>query len=103
MRQELRLERKIIFNLMLLVEVSIKLKKPVPARTHLNSAVLGLGEEDLRDLAECARLEAEVLKLEGKKPDEKYQRAIALLKDAGLAERAEIVAADYDDYVKNAA
>lgn len=101
--QDLHLERKIIFNLMLLVEVSIRLKKPVPARTHLNSIVLGLDDEDLRDLAECARLEAEVLKLEGKKPDDKYQQAIEMLKDAGLADRAKTVAADYDAYLKNAA
>jgi tetratricopeptide (TPR) repeat protein len=101
--ESLNLERKIIFNLMLLVDVSIKLKKVVHARTYLNSVLLGLDDDNIRDRAECARLEAEVLKVEGKKPDKKYQEAIKLLNEAGLKDAANAIQADYDDYKKTAA
>ena len=44
-----------------------------------------------------------MLKVEGKKPDKKYQEAIKLLNEAGLKDAANAIQADYDDYKKTAA
>ena len=48
--EDFKKERKIILNLMFLLDATVRLKKTVQAQTYLNSVTLSLDAEETHDL-----------------------------------------------------
>ncbi|MBF0136159.1 MAG: tetratricopeptide repeat protein [Magnetococcales bacterium] len=87
--RKLDLKRKIVANALVLAELYLDKKDPASARTYLEEAkrTLGIGKEQA-DLARTLRLEARLILLEGRRPEDKFREAIALFTRLGLEKEA---------------
>ena len=102
MHRELGLETKILANELALCTVYVRKGDGAAARDHLVRARTIATERDRAvDLAEAARLEAQLLILEGKKPERKFEEAIELFKGLNRDRDAASVAEELSRYVES--